>query len=582
MKLFPFLEEHLIALNRRQILHGCRDICCAAYDAATNNLSIRPPALSLGPRPTSLLRSFRLDVFPILLDVIASSPALPPSVACPLVDVVVACSRVLRMGWPVDDTGLGKGIVPAITKFSRWIRLHSPLSSLQTQGVLDFAAHVIVMIVQNATLDPLLDVMITELFLMACELSGTLFATPSSLAVSSSNVARSLTTLFISRKFLMNQNMISSTTAQVLAVELARHAMVSVSYCSGLQMPEGLAAVRHLLEFLTHMDLASSSRDRVTLARFVRALHLCATKHPVLSFVCCEVVKKQHLEAPHDEEFTAMLVTLHICVRRALSWMRLRTRDGMLRHTLRLELEMIANISIQVASPTVPREEYGEVRRVLGMTIAAALVKPGFLRATEALLRGTDLSRTPNGVARCLIGAASLVHMLVVSTELPSAALYRTLQSLTITIHKVILRLELVEGVTWGCMHMHMTAAVMSNILTALTGCDDLDCCRLYRVIAVCLRTLLRNSCSLTSLDVGPDCDEQPILWLECLTAHAQRFPATRLLLGCASLGCTNLHGLLDSHLPTLLCGGCGKVRYCSVDCQMRDWAKGGHGRVCA
>lgn len=50
---------------------------------------------------------------------------------------------------------------------------------------------------------------------------------------------------------------------------------------------------------------------------------------------------------------------------------------------------------------------------------------------------------------------------------------------------------------------------------------------------------------------------------------------------GCCHLGCTNLSGVSEAALPTQLCGGCRRVRYCSVVCQKEAWVEGGHQLVC-
>lgn len=54
-----------------------------------------------------------------------------------------------------------------------------------------------------------------------------------------------------------------------------------------------------------------------------------------------------------------------------------------------------------------------------------------------------------------------------------------------------------------------------------------------------------------------------------------------RLLPGCSFLGCTNLSGCSEASLVTLVCGGCRRMRYCSVGCQRAAWAIGGHSVVC-
>lgn len=54
-----------------------------------------------------------------------------------------------------------------------------------------------------------------------------------------------------------------------------------------------------------------------------------------------------------------------------------------------------------------------------------------------------------------------------------------------------------------------------------------------------------------------------------------------RLLPGCCNLGCTNLAGISESTLKTLLCSGCRRARYCTVGCQRAAWLEGGHCSVC-
>lgn len=50
---------------------------------------------------------------------------------------------------------------------------------------------------------------------------------------------------------------------------------------------------------------------------------------------------------------------------------------------------------------------------------------------------------------------------------------------------------------------------------------------------------------------------------------------------GCSNWACTNLHGFSEAALPTKLCSGCKRVRYCSVECQKAAWVKGEHKDVC-
>lgn len=54
-----------------------------------------------------------------------------------------------------------------------------------------------------------------------------------------------------------------------------------------------------------------------------------------------------------------------------------------------------------------------------------------------------------------------------------------------------------------------------------------------------------------------------------------------RLLPGCCNPGCTNLAGNSESALPTQLCSGCRRVRYCTSECQQAAWLDGGHSLLC-
>lgn len=54
-----------------------------------------------------------------------------------------------------------------------------------------------------------------------------------------------------------------------------------------------------------------------------------------------------------------------------------------------------------------------------------------------------------------------------------------------------------------------------------------------------------------------------------------------RLVPGCCYLGCTNLSGVSEAGLKTQLCSGCGRTRYCSVECQKAAWLHGDHKILC-
>lgn len=69
--------------------------------------------------------------------------------------------------------------------------------------------------------------------------------------------------------------------------------------------------------------------------------------------------------------------------------------------------------------------------------------------------------------------------------------------------------------------------------------------------------------------------------WLQQEQNFVTQFPSVGpLLTGCCSLRCNNLTEASEALLPTLLCSGCRRARYCSVRCQRQAW-QDGHKRLC-
>lgn len=54
-----------------------------------------------------------------------------------------------------------------------------------------------------------------------------------------------------------------------------------------------------------------------------------------------------------------------------------------------------------------------------------------------------------------------------------------------------------------------------------------------------------------------------------------------KLLPICCNQGCRNMGGFSEATLPTLLCGGCRMVRYCSTGFQRASWTFEGHSMNC-
>ena len=73
---------------------------------------------------------------------------------------------------------------------------------------------------------------------------------------------------------------------------------------------------------------------------------------------------------------------------------------------------------------------------------------------------------------------------------------------------------------------------------------------------------------------------------MQSVSDTVERIEETRARLGsdygavCFSPSCGNVDGESELGLKTFACGGNCGVRYCSVECQRRDW-RAGHHRVC-
>lgn len=149
------------------------------------------------------------------------------------------------------------------------------------------------------------------------------------------------------------------------------------------------------------------------------------------------------------------------------------------------------------------------------------------------------------------------------------------------------LRLELILVRTCVMLHAEVVRRVAgpSHIASAMHAASKL------------LATNLRRECGVDSDSplmeaVLSACgvDHTEMLWdpVEPMAhGHArwERFAFNtlqgRALPGCSYWGCCNLLGFSETMLPTKLCSGCRRARYCSVQCQQSAWVLNGHGEVC-
>lgn len=76
--------------------------------------------------------------------------------------------------------------------------------------------------------------------------------------------------------------------------------------------------------------------------------------------------------------------------------------------------------------------------------------------------------------------------------------------------------------------------------------------------------------------ETGPE-----LMMVTVYATTAAAFPGI-LLPGCSHLGCASLGRASEAALPTRVCGGCRRMRYCGVVCQQEAWRQGGHRMACS
>lgn len=101
----------------------------------------------------------------------------------------------------------------------------------------------------------------------------------------------------------------------------------------------------------------------------------------------------------------------------------------------------------------------------------------------------------------------------------------------------------------------------------------------------------IMNACGFHEV-MRPDLDHLPEQNLACAQiinidrAHWERFAfqhlTGKLFPGCNASNCLNMRGFSEAALPTFLCSGCKRARYCSVECQRQAWANRGHRELCS
>lgn len=269
---------------------------------------------------------------------------------------------------------------------------------------------------------------------------------------------------------------------------------------------------------------------------------------------------------------------------------------------LRFELLTLLECTMRV-SVWISRDKPGPLTPGLSKLVKEVHM-PGILTLLEEFARGADTT----SFWQCMMHISSLYEMITYertssnsSSSSDATLLNHTFRlSAAITARKLILRMVGTSPIHagWVGEETHRMAANMletlHNNVTESTRHSRSH--QIYTITGVTLRTLLVKCVAphgvvwcddcLQHLNqehsiIDLDCVQKPALWSSCVETCASLFNGTRLLPRCGHIGCINLDGVMDAGLKTLLCSGCRRTSYCSVECQRADWVVGGHRKIC-
>lgn len=561
----------------------CRSALAASVTLEWNDQA--PGAVEL----KHLFLRYRTEIFPGFLQQIvtaltghslqslrnSSTPFidLPHMVFCTLVN----CAGIMRMGnstW-YHRHSVSLGLIQAVSRFAQSPVWTIPLTNEVLDTLVESFAHIMSsMSVSLVTGGPAAPASLwTEVFSMAgSAISSALLRTGCTLT---SNPTASLALLVTTAPHFQAQAALKEAT-----VSIAKLAVLVASR-EGVLRPEKLIVVQQMMQMMCRMDLysiAAAPLMSVSLMDFTVALNTFWDRHPTHSCQALLLLQRQQMQNPLDTDtLQAKEYTLHQCMRRAGGWMlgRLQNRD--ITHQFQDMMQLVGVIMYDNEGLTLT-EELKALREWRHT--------PAFLNVVEALLRGGPATQRQDILMAFVSNVYSVLRTIVERDVTAGAA-----HSLLRTVHKVLLPyLKPADSSRSGVIVSIPTLLVSNLYHIQATLQPKVDTCpesfRMHRVALATLQPLMLDQQRkgfvmqppLPAHLPSPDTTTTQ-KWGAIVTDFSRKFRG-RLLYGCSYVGCTELRGALDSLLPTQLCPGCRRLRYCCRPCQGKDWLAW-HSEVC-
>lgn len=312
-------------------------------------------------------------------------------------------------------------------------------------------------------------------------------------------------------------------------------------------------------------------------AEYVRALLACAKRYPSSTASCMAIVagrlRESSPEVMTSDDLSIWASILSVCIRTPLA-------------SAVLERNLVAfTLNSAVAAASFGDNEMGM------HVLCRGVAMKGSMTGLEMLLRRTHLAGGPCAPSSFLMAPYSAMLLTLVSGGVPPFA---QMLSLSVTARKCLQLPILMDqlGALPACTLALSMISLMGDLMSSPFPGGAIPNHRprhqLFLVVALTLQSVMRNL-DASEARITPmvrrmpqvaDCESDAALWSGVVEGFGRRH-GLRLMHNCGSLACTNMTGPVDCLLDCLLCSGCRRTRYCSVECQRRDWAKGGHREVC-